>query len=91
MLIRFSDDTESYYRIGMDGMVLSEEDSYCHGKLFRYESEQIYQWAPAAFLTLKAGEHTLDIYCMAPGMRFDRFYLTTGSELPPVDTKWQYE
>ncbi|MDE5596427.1 MAG: hypothetical protein K2J04_01175, partial [Lachnospiraceae bacterium] len=91
MLIRFSDERESHYRIGMDGAVLSEIDSYCQGKLFRYESEQIYQWVPAALLTLKGGEHVLDIYSMASGMRFDRFYLTKGSELPPVDTKWQSE
>ncbi len=91
MLIRFSDERESHYRIGMDGAVLSEEDSYCRGKLFRYESEQIYQWVPAAFITLKEGEHILDIYSMASGMRFDRFYLTKGSELPPVDTKWRSE
>ena len=91
MLIRFSDERESHYRIGIDGMVLSEADSYCHGKLFRYESEQIYQWVPAAMITLKEGEHILDIYSMASGMRFDRFYLTKGSELPPVDTEWQSE
>ena len=91
MLIRFSDERESHYRIGIDGAVLSEADSYCHGKMFRYESEQIYQWVPAALLTLKEGEHVLDIYSMASGMRFDRFYLTRGSELPPVDTKWQSE
>ena len=41
--------------------------------------------------TLKEGEHVLDIYSMASGMRFDRFYLTKGSELPPVDTKWRAE
>lgn len=91
MLIRFSDERESHYRIGVDGAVLSEEDSYRQGKLFRYESEQIYQWVPAAFLALKEGEHVLDIYSMASGMRFDRFYLTKGSELPPVDTKWRTE
>lgn len=84
MLIRFSDKRESHYRIGVDETILSEADTYCRGKLFRYESEQIYQWVPAAFITLQEGEHVLDIYSMASGMRFDRFYLTKGDELPPV-------
>lgn len=90
MLIRFKDERESCYRIGIDGAVLSEAQLYHQGSLFRYESEQIYQWVPAAFVTLAQGEHVLDVYSIAPGMRFDRFYLTTGGELPPVDTKWHY-
>ncbi|MCM1263589.1 MAG: glycosyl hydrolase 115 family protein [Butyrivibrio sp.] len=89
MLIRFRDERESHYRLGMDGGVLSEEALYRHGKLFRYEGEQIYQWVPAAASVLEQGEHILDIYNMASGMRFDRFYLTKGNELPPVDTKWR--
>ncbi|MCM1254364.1 MAG: glycosyl hydrolase 115 family protein [Clostridium sp.] len=88
MLVRFRDERESHYRLGMDGEVWSEEKLYRHGNLFRYEGEQIYQWIPAAVYVIEQGEHILDIYHMASGMRFDRFYLTKGSELPPVDTKW---
>ncbi len=58
------------------------------GNLFRYETEQIYQWIPAAELTLSEGTHVLTLYSVNAGIRFDRFYLTKGEELPPVDSVW---
>lgn len=89
MLVKFRDAETSRYSIGVDGMSVPAKALLYEGDLFRYESEQIYQWVPAASLELSEGEHTLTIYSMNAGMRFDRFYLTTGSELPPVDSKWQ--
>lgn len=88
MLTKFNDAAESWYALGMDGAELEKEKLYQKGQLFRYESEQIYQWVPAAKLRLEAGEHVLDVYSMASGMRFDRFYLTRGEELPPLDSEW---
>ena len=39
-------------------------------------------------LTLEKGEHTLSVLALASGMRYDRFYLTTGDGQPPMDTEW---
>ncbi|MCM1173789.1 MAG: glycosyl hydrolase 115 family protein [Blautia sp.] len=88
MLVKFRDADTSRYHIGIDGIKLWAESLYNGGSLFRYESEQIYQWAPAAAITLSKGGHVLDVYSTAAGMRFDRFYLTRGEEWPPADTVW---
>jgi len=88
MLVKFRDADTSRYQIGIDGAELSREALHGRGDLFRYEAEQIYQWASAASMKLSGGEHILDVYGMAAGMRFDRFYLTAGTELPPGDTVW---
>lgn len=37
---------------------------------------------------LTKGEHTLHVYALASGMRYDRFYLTRGGEQPPMDEAW---
>ena len=74
--------------MGFDGGLLSQESLYGNGGLWRYEAEQIYCWVPVVRKELKAGEHVLQVYALAPGMRYDRFYLTMGEEKPPLDTGW---
>ena len=90
MLTKFNYIEESAYRIGLDGNMIPREELYNRGSMFRYESEQIYQWVPVVRLAVGAGEHVLDVYSMASGMRYDRFYLTRGEELPPMDGGWLY-
>ncbi len=89
MLAKFSVKEESFYGIGIDGELLPAEKLYGVGSLWRYESEQIYQWVPAAIVRLTPGQHTLSVYSLYPGMRFERIYLTKGEELPPEDGAWE--
>lgn len=91
MYIRFQDERESHYCLGIDGKELTQSALYQQGVPFRYEAEQIYHWLPAGKVALEAGEHILDVYSMASGTRFDRFYLTKGEELPPIDAAWHPE
>ena len=88
MLSKFNMQEEGFFAVGFDGGLLSQESLYGNGGLWRYEAEQIYCWVPVACKELKAGEHVLQIYALASGMRYDRFYLTTGEEKPPLDTGW---
>lgn len=90
MLTKFNYIEESAYRIGLDGNMIPREELYNRGSMFRYEAEQIYQWVPVVRLAVGAGEHVLDVYSMASGMRYDSFYLTRGEELPPMDGGWLY-
>lgn len=89
MLTKFSVKEESFYGIGIDGELLPAEKMYGVGSLWRYESEQIYQWAPAASVNLTPGEHQVSVYSLYAGMRFERIYLTKGEELPPEDEAWE--
>lgn len=89
MLVKFRDAEASHYGVSVDGARISEEALSFGGDLFRYETEQIYQWVSVAVLTLSEGTHVLTLYSVNAGIRFDRFYLTTGEELPPVDSEWK--
>ena len=88
MLSKFNVREEGVFGIGIDGSQIPEENLYGNGSLWRYEAEQIYRWVPTAQIPLAEGEHTLHIYALASGMRYDRFYLTKGTEQPPMDTAW---
>lgn len=89
MLSKFDVKEEAYFAMGVDGHPMAAEELYQKGALHRYEAEQIYRWVPAAKCRLERGSHTLQVYSMASGMRFDRFYLTRGEELPPADAEWR--
>lgn len=88
MLSKFNVREEGLFGIGIDGETIPHEELYGKGSLWRYEAEQIYRWVPAVQVQLEKGEHVLHIYALASGMRYDRFYLTKGEELPPVDTEF---
>lgn len=88
MLSKFNVREEGFFGIGIDGKQIPAEKLYGNGGLWRYEAEQVYRWVPAATIPLARGEHTLHIYALASGMRYDRFYLTKGEEQPPMDTAW---
>ena len=89
MLSKFNVIEEGYFSIGVDEKPIPQDELYRNGCLWRYEAEQIYRWVPAVKLSLEPGEHTLNILALASGMRYDRFYLTTGDEQPPIDTEWR--
>lgn len=88
LLAKFDKKEEAYFGVGVDGEVLPGETLYNGGCLWRYEAEQIYRWVPVAKRTLSEGEHRISLYAPAAGLRFDRLYLTRGSELPPMDSVW---
>jgi len=88
MLSKFNVREEGFFAVGIDGEVLPREKLYGKGGLWRYEAEQIYRWVPAAQIQLEKGEHVLHVYALASGMRYDRFYLTSGPELPPADREF---
>lgn len=88
ILAKFNAKSDSVYGMGIDGEQISEEKLYGNGCLWRYEAEQIYRWVPVTCVELAKGEHTMHIYSLASGIRFDRIYITRGDEYPPLDEKW---
>lgn len=88
MLSKFNVREEGNFSVGFDGVKMSKEQIYGSGSLWRYEAEQIYCWVPVTQALLAAGEHVLHVYALASGMRYDRFYLTKGKEVPPMDMEW---
>lgn len=88
MLSKFGFIEESNYGMGVDDHSIPRENLYGNGSVWSYESEQIYRWVPAARVSLGEGEHVFRLFALASGMRYDRFYLTRGEELPPTDTEW---
>lgn len=89
LLAKFNVKQEAFFGVGIDDMVIPQEKLYAKGCLWRYEAEQIYRWVPITKAELTEGEHTLRLLALASGMRFDRIYLTTGEELPPMDSEWK--
>ncbi|HJC24501.1 MAG TPA: glycosyl hydrolase 115 family protein [Candidatus Eisenbergiella merdavium] len=91
LLCRFGLKEESRVLAGVDGKVLTPLPGHRDGFLWRYEAEQVYRWVPLAKTSLAPGAHTLEIYAMASGMRFERICLVKGEELPPSDLEWEKE
>ncbi len=88
LLSKFNFQEESSFGIGVEGEPLPKECLYGNGSLWRYEAEQIYCWTPVARVELVRGEHTISVYALASGMRFDRLYMTNRKTLPPQDLNW---
>lgn len=88
LLSKFNVREESFMGMGIDGVPVDKASLYNSGCMWRYEAEQIYRWVPISKVNLTKGEHTLQIYAFASGMRFDRIYITKGEELPPMDGEW---
>lgn len=88
LLAKFNVKEEAFFGMGMDGVPFAKEELYNKGCMWRYEAEQIYRWVPLGKVNLTAGEHTLQIYALASGMRYDRIYMNKGEELPPMDGEW---
>lgn len=88
LLSKFNVKEEAFFGMGMDGVPFTKEEIYNKGCMWRYEAEQIYRWVPLGKVNLTAGEHTLQMYALASGMRYDRIYMTKGEELPPMDGEW---
>ena len=88
LLCRFGLREESRVLAGMDGRTLAPLPGHRDGFLWRYEAEQVCRWVPLAETELTPGEHTLQIFCMASGMRFERICVVKGEELPPSDLEW---
>lgn len=88
MLSKFNVREEGCFAVGFDEERVPREQIYGKGCLWRYEAEQIYRWVPVTQTELTVGEHVLHIYALASGMRYDRFFLTKGKELPPMDVAW---
>lgn len=89
MLSKFNVREEGCFAVGFDEERIPGEQIYGKGCLWRYEAEQIYRWVPVTRAELAAGEHVLHVYALASGMRYDRFYLTKGEEMPPMDEAWR--
>ena len=89
LLCRFGLKEESRVLAGMDGKALAPLPGHRDGFLWRYEAEQVYRWVPLAKTEAAPGEHTLQIFCMTSGMRFERICLVKGEDLPPADLEWK--
>lgn len=68
---------EGFFGIGVDGVAIPQDKLYANGSLWRYEAEQVYRFVPAAQMQLAKGEHTIQVFALASGMRYDRFCLTS--------------
>ena len=88
LLLKFGMKEEFNFDVGIDGRVLRKEELLSGGNFWRYETEQIYRYLPAARIALAEGEHLLSVYAKAPGLRFDRICLVRGDALPPLDSEW---
>lgn len=88
LLTKMNTIEESYLWLGIDGELLPSEKLYRNGSLYRYEGEQIWRWVPFADIWVKKGEHLLQVYSLASGLRIDRIYLSKNSQLPPRDIDW---
>lgn len=88
LLAKFNVKEEAYFGVGVDNVPLSKEQCYNKGCLWRYEAEQIYRWVPLGQIEMSAGEHEVQLYALASGLRFDRAYITKGQEMPPMDGEW---
>ncbi|MBQ2922227.1 MAG: glycosyl hydrolase 115 family protein [Tyzzerella sp.] len=88
LLSKFNVKEEAFFGMGMDGVPFIEEELYNKGCMWRYEAEQIYRWVPIGKVNLTPGEHTLQMYALASGMRYDRIYVAKSEELPPMDGEW---
>ena len=89
LLCRFGLKEESRALAGMDGKTLAPLPGHRDGFLWRYEAEQVYRWVPLAKTEAAPGEHTLQIFCMTSGIRFERICLVKGEDLPPADLEWK--
>ena len=89
LLCKFNLAEEGRLALTVDGSPVPK--IYGGGSLWRYEAEQIYRWVPLAKLILAPGGHILCIQGLAAGLRFDRMYLTKGSQKPPRDLDWGQE
>lgn len=76
------------FGVALDGVFRDRDSLYRQGSLWRYEAEQIYRWVPLLKAEIAEGIHDLLLCPLAPGLRFDRIYLTKGDELPPMDGSW---
>ncbi|MDE7274706.1 MAG: glycosyl hydrolase 115 family protein [Lachnospiraceae bacterium] len=88
ILAKFNVREEGLFGIGIDREIIPQSRLYGNGRLWRYETEQIYCWVPAVQIQFGRGEHVLHIYAPASGIRYDRLYLTSGGERPPMDSEW---
>ena len=71
-----------------DGKIYEKGELYNRGRLWRYETEQIWHWTQLKDISLAKGRHKLNIYSLTSGIRFDRICLTKPNELPPTDINW---
>ena len=89
LFAKFDTIEESYFGMGIDSICWEKERLYKKGCLWGYEAEQVYRWVVLGQTDMIEGEHILQLYSPVSGLRFDRVYLTKGSELPPMDREWR--
>ena len=89
LLAKFNVGEKAGFGAALDGKFWDRDALYRKGSLWRYESEQIYRWVPLFKAEIEEGIHELLLCPLAPGLRFDRIYLTRGKELPPIDSGWK--
>lgn len=78
----------SHMALGIDGIIIPENELYGGQPIWRYANEQVWKWIPVWEAEFAEGEHELTVYSLSSHLRFDRIYLTKGDELPPVDAEW---
>lgn len=87
-LVKLPQEGNCYTTIGFDGYIIPRENHYNKSKVWRYEGEHVWRWVPITECELSEGEHTMNVYSRTTQIRFDRFYITKGEELPPLDMNW---
>ena len=88
MLVKFADRSDDSCVVALDGVIQPVEAQFSSGDLCTYGTRQVWLWAAISDLEIPAGPHVFSVLARRSGLRIDRIYLTTGDELPPIDSAW---
>jgi hypothetical protein len=89
LLVKFSSRDDDACVLALDGTVQPPDQQLAGGHLYTYGTQEIWFWTLLSDLRIPSGRHTLSVLARKSGLRVDRLYLTTGTELPPADAAWQ--
>lgn len=89
LLVKLSARDDDACVLALDGAVQPPEEQFSGGDLYTYGTQEIWFWTHLSDLHVPTGRHTLSVLARKSGLRVDRIYLTTGSELPPADADWR--
>lgn len=89
LLVKLSARDDDACVLALDGTVQPPEEQFSGGHLYTFGTQEIWFWTLLSDLHLPAGRHTLSVLARTSGLRVDRLYLTSGTELPPPDAAWR--
>ncbi|MGI5186897.1 glycosyl hydrolase 115 family protein [Promicromonospora sp. CA-289599] len=89
LLVKFSARDDDACVLALDNTIQPPEEQLAGGDLYAFGTQEIWFWTLLSDLPVPTGRHTLSVLARKSGLRVDRLYLTTGTELPPADAAWR--